>query len=105
MRRLLRQQPDVLRLEGQLPEKALPGLYEDGLEEEEQSQRQQQPQGGVLAAGGNARPPSQQLSIAERVRQQLAAKVGGKAAPAKAAGAKPAMTGKKRAVVHLEKPA
>lgn len=114
VRRLLRQQPDMLRLEGQLPEKAFPGLYEDGLEEEEhsqQSQRHQQSQGaaagtgGVLAAGGNARPASQQLSIAERVRQQLAAKAGGKAAPAKAAGAKPAMTGKKRAVVHLERPA
>ena len=109
VRRLLRQQPGVVRLEGQLPDDAFPGLFGDGLEEE-QSQPQQPSHGtadvagsgGVLAAGGNARPASQQLSIAERVRQQLAAKAGGKAASAKAAGGKAVVCGRKRAAVAME---
>lgn len=109
VRRLLRQQPGVVRLEGQLPDDAFPGLFGDGLEEE-QSQPQRPPQGAadvagsgrVLAAGGNARPAPQQLSIAERVRKQLAAKTCGKAASAKAAGGKAAVSGRKRAAVQME---
>ncbi|PRW58291.1 DNA helicase II [Chlorella sorokiniana] len=111
VRRLLREQPGVVRLEGQLPESASPDQYGEHLtlEEEERSQQQQSQgasaascTGHALVAGGNARLASQSLSIAERVRQQLAAKAGRKAVPGKAVGAKPAAGGRKRAAVQME---
>ena len=114
VRRLLRQQPEAVRLEGQLPDRAFPGLAGEGLslEEEERSQQQvqQQPQGAaaaagtgrVLAPGGNARPATQQLSIAERVRQQLAAKAAAKVTGGKAAPAKAGVSGSKRQAAPMD---
>lgn len=57
----------------------------------------------MLAAGGNVHPAATQLSIAERVRQQLAAKAAGGGA-ARAAVAKAGVGGRKRAAAQMEGP-
>lgn len=109
--RHLRRQPGVLRFEGRLPEEQYPGLFDHEADEEDQAQRQSQRQsqlqsqqqqagcGRPLAssnqgdAGQGVGSQGSQLSIADRVRQQLAARGGAmkKAAGKTAVRRKPAL--------------